>query len=177
MKRKILTKKPADKSLVHLTPADAISLISAMIAFLSIIVIFRIGNYYIASLLLIICVILDFIDGRVARALGHANDFGKNIDSLVDIIAFGVAPAIFMQQFLSGYLVFLPCLIILAGIYRLARYNILDNKEFVGMPITTNGLIIPLVYLTGFFIPNVLIILSIILPILMVSKIRIKKVI
>jgi CDP-diacylglycerol--serine O-phosphatidyltransferase len=165
------------KSLTHLTPADAVSMISAMLAFLSIIVIFRIGNYYIASLLLIVCVILDFLDGKVARAFGHANEFGKNIDSLVDVLCFGVAPAIFMQQFLSGVYVFLPCLIILGGIYRLARYNVSDNKDYIGMPITANGLIIPVIYLAGLFTPAALVVLSIVLPILMVSKIRIRKVI
>lgn len=175
--KNIKKSKKHSKSITRLTPADAISLISAMFAFLSIIIIFRTGNYYIASLLLIACVILDFLDGKVARAFGDANEFGKNIDSLVDVLSFGVAPAIFMQQFLSGFYVFLPCLIILGGIYRLARYNVSKDSAYTGMPITANGLIIPIVYLTGFFIPNVIIILSVILPILMVSNIRIKKVI
>ncbi|MEM7819424.1 MAG: CDP-diacylglycerol--serine O-phosphatidyltransferase [Candidatus Aenigmatarchaeota archaeon] len=156
--------------------ADIFSFINAFLGFFAIITIFRIGNFYLVSFLLFLAVIIDFIDGKIARKFKHANEFGKNIDSLADIVSFGVAPAILLQQFLSGYAVFVPFLLIIGGIYRLARFNISKEKYFIGLPITFNGFIIPLFYVLGILNGNISILLSIVLFILMISKLKIKKI-
>ena len=51
------------------------------------------GDFSNATLLIIIAMMLDSLDGRLARMLGVAGDFGKELDSLADIVTFGVAPA------------------------------------------------------------------------------------
>lgn len=170
---KMIVKKKTN--ILKITYADIISFVNAFLGIAAIILLFRLGDFFIPSLLLIIAAILDFFDGKSARKFKHENEFGKNIDSLSDMVSFGVAPAIFMQQFLSGFAAFIPFLIVLAGIYRLARYNVVHGKEFMGMPITFNGIIVPVVYLTGLFSGAIAILLSIVLPILMVSRFKVKK--
>ena len=59
---------------------------------ISIIVAFQ-NNFKIAAILVIIGMLLDGLDGRVARALNAQSEFGKELDSLSDVISFGVAPA------------------------------------------------------------------------------------
>jgi CDP-diacylglycerol--serine O-phosphatidyltransferase len=160
---------------ISLSYADIISFISAFLGFAAIIIIYRLGDFYMPAILLIVSALLDFVDGKVARYFNQAGEFGKNIDSLADIVAFGVAPAVFCQQFLSGYAAFIPFLIVLAGIYRLARFNVIKSKDFMGMPITLNGIIIPVVFLLGLFSGIVAMLLSVILSALMVSKFKVKK--
>lgn len=144
------------------------------------------NNFTYAASVLLISVAFDYFDGKIAKSLQQQNIFGKELDSLADTISFGVAPAIFgfsLMQFSSGikqfqitfgmiaFTVFLFC-----GILRLARYNIMDLKgAFQGMPITLNGIIIPLVYFLGTpirFYPYIYLVLGI----LMVSSFRIKKI-
>lgn len=98
-----------------------------------------------AAILVIIGMLLDGLDGRVARMLNATSEFGKELDSLSDIVTFGVAPAIIM------YLVFLHTLdtlglIITAmfpicGALRLARFSVKPGIPgfFTGLPITAAG--------------------------------------
>ncbi len=162
--------------MTYLTLACVVSFVAAFLAFASIFLIFS-GNLFLASLLLIVCVILDFLDGKVARLMNQASDFGKQIDSLVDVLCFGVAPALLLASTLILPWNFLPFLIVLGGIYRLARYNVENqNTHFKGMPITANGLIVPIFYLSGFLNMYTSMGLSIVLFVLMVSTLRIKKI-
>jgi len=100
-----------------------------------------------ASYLIVIGGLLDLIDGKVARISKTHTQFGAELDSLADIISFGIAPAVVMYHFLfadrgewSWLLVFL---FVLAGALRLARFNVEkhgpDKKEFTGLPIPIAG--------------------------------------
>lgn len=164
--------------------ADAFTLLNVTLGLISIV--FSINNNFnYAAFLLIIAVVFDYLDGKVAKYMNQQNTFGKELDSLADTVSFGVAPAIFgfsLMQFASNikqfqitfgiiaFAIFLFC-----GILRLARYNIMDLKgSFHGMPITMNGIIIPLAYFLDVpikFYPYIYLILGI----LMVSSFRIKK--
>jgi CDP-diacylglycerol--serine O-phosphatidyltransferase len=134
------------------------------------------GNYLFVAIFLFLAVIADYLDGKLARKLNQENVFGKELDSLADTISFGVAPAIFGFSLtqtplaIVSFTIFLFC-----GILRLARYNIMNlSNSFAGMPITLNGIIIPLVYVARLpidYYPY----LYILLGILMVSSLRIKK--
>ena len=117
-----------------------------------------------ASLFIAIAAVIDFLDGFVARLLKATSEMGKQLDSLADVVSFGVAPGMIIYQFLrlsysqdidslnnnSIWLYFafiLPC----AGAYRLARFNLDTNQEkiFKGVPIPAIGLLVasyPLVY-------------------------------
>jgi CDP-diacylglycerol--serine O-phosphatidyltransferase len=119
---------------------------------------------YMASIFIAIAAIVDFFDGFVARLLKVPSELGKQLDSLADVVSFGVAPGLIIYQFLRlsfsqleggleiSTLLLLPAFIVpCAGAYRLARFNI-DTEQsygFKGVPIPAIGLWIasfPLVY-------------------------------
>jgi len=142
------------------------------------------NNFTYAALVLLIAVAFDYLDGKIAKALHQQNVFGKELDSLADTISFGVAPAIFgfslmlttnLKQFQTTFGIIAFTIFLFCGILRLARYNIMDLKgAFQGMPITLNGIIIPLAYFLNVpvkFYPYIYLALGI----LMVSSLRIKK--
>jgi CDP-diacylglycerol--serine O-phosphatidyltransferase len=100
------------------------------------------GNFDQSCLAIFISMILDALDGRVARLTHTESDFGGQYDSLVDMVAFGLAPALVMYQWaLSGLgkLGWLAAFIYCAGAgLRLARFNtqmgIQDKRYFRGLP-------------------------------------------
>lgn len=116
-----------------------------------------------------IAALFDFFDGFVARWLKADSALGKQLDSLADIISFGVAPAIILYQLLrfsyiqeeaaldTSLIVLLPAFLFpCAGAYRLARYN-LDNSSdtgFRGIPIPAAGLVVaslPIILVYNYF--------------------------
>lgn len=138
-------------------------------------------EYTFACAFMLAAVFFDMIDGRVARYMKKATPLGRELDSLSDLVSFGVAPVVLAFQTTRNigegwifaaiiYLVFLA-----AGALRLARFNIKELNHFEGMPITFNGVIIPLLFffkLTSWY-PFVFLVCAI----LMVSAFRIKKLI
>ncbi|MDP4091910.1 MAG: CDP-diacylglycerol--serine O-phosphatidyltransferase [Bacillota bacterium] len=146
-----------------------------------------------ASLLIMVAALTDRFDGKVARMLDVSSELGKELDSLSDLISFGVAPVIIAWKIsLSGHFGVFGYLIALvfpiAGAFRLARYNVSTfNNVFSGMPITVAGAFLTIDNLYNCFavlkerrlgllesIITVVLILG--LSALMVSKIRIKKI-
>lgn len=100
------------------------------------------NNFDQASTAIFISMVLDALDGRVARLTHTESDFGAQYDSLVDMVAFGLAPALVMYLWaLSGLgkLGWLAAFIYAAGAgLRLARFNVqigsVDKRYFVGLP-------------------------------------------
>ena len=99
------------------------------------------GNFEKAAIGLLIAMIMDGLDGRVARWTNTASDFGKEYDSLVDLVAFGLAPALVMYFWSlqvigkTGWLI--AFLYTAATALRLARFNTLtlkDSRYFHGIP-------------------------------------------
>ena len=133
------------------------------------------------AILILIAMMLDAMDGRIARILNVSNDMGKELDSLADIVTFGVASAfliystLFYQFGMLGY--YLAGIFPLFGAYRLARFNIKStgsDKYFTGIPITAAGGIVALMTLLDTYINSyVSLIIYILLAILMVSTIKI----
>lgn len=143
------------------------------------------GNYKWASLFIIIAGLIDRYDGRVARFLQVSSDIGKELDSLADLVSFGVAPSILVFNLynytnlgLIGYALVL--IFPIAGAYRLARYNATPfNNVFMGIPITIAGSFIALYSLITLEYngnPSLSIIFIVLLSYLMISKIQFKKV-
>src|SRR5277367_6100547 len=113
------------------------------------------AHFEVAAKAIGVAVVLDGLDGRIARLTNTVSDFGREMDSLADVITFGIAPAVLafawgiqfiefeaLRQF--GY--FFSFLYLLCGAMRLARFNIQknpvpknpgkpDRKYFVGLPI------------------------------------------
>ena len=104
------------------------------------------GLYTWAGVCILLAMVCDACDGRSARALGVAGDFGKELDSLCDVVTFGAAPAFLLFQVLAPRLRWLAAGVALTfavcGAMRLARFNTnvaIPGKGFTGMPITGAG--------------------------------------
>jgi CDP-diacylglycerol--serine O-phosphatidyltransferase len=101
------------------------------------------GDYYIASWFILVSGIFDVLDGKVARLTGTTSRFGIEYDSLADLVAFGVAPALLTYTWALrpygkvGWLA--AFLYVVCGALRLARFNVqintVESKRFVGLPI------------------------------------------
>ncbi len=117
------------------------------------------GRFELAVIAIIVAGIIDGLDGRIARLIGGASKVGKELDSLTDVISFGVAPAFIMYFFVMkdlgrvGWLISLIYVVCVA--LRLARFNITSNAEpswrdnfFEGVPSPAGGILVlmPLIY-------------------------------
>jgi CDP-diacylglycerol--serine O-phosphatidyltransferase len=102
------------------------------------------GHFNTATSLLFLAMVLDFIDGALARLAGHGSSFGKELDSLADLISFGAAPAYLAYQAQDGptQLVAgaISLMFVFCGAWRLALFNVAEGgRDFRGMPITVAG--------------------------------------
>lgn len=137
------------------------------------------GKTEYAAILIIISMFLDGLDGRVARYLNVQSDFGKELDSLSDVISFGVAPALIMYvavlQYYGAIGLIITALFPIAGALRLARFNVKPGIPgyFVGLPITAAGGVLATISLYYEIFPEAVLLLTIILlSYLMVSNIK-----
>ena len=101
------------------------------------------GDFESAAPYIGVSIVLDMLDGRIARLTGTSSEFGLQLDSLADAISFGVAPAIMSYAWglepLGRLGMFSGFLFVSAAVLRLARFNIQsaaggDKRYFVGMP-------------------------------------------
>jgi len=104
----------------------------------------------------VICLILDYLDGYIARKLNVKSDIGIQLDSLADMVSFGLVPGILLYNMFnaapsssvgsisSSFIPFLGFIITLSSAYRLARYNIRKSasKFFKGLPTPANAVLI-----------------------------------
>lgn len=107
------------------------------------------GSLSYASWWLILALVLDLLDGALARLLHAASALGKQLDSLADVVSFGVAPGYMMYTLLDGfsentYLPYLAFLLPLFAAIRLARFNIdpSQEKDFRGLPVPAAALMV-----------------------------------
>jgi CDP-diacylglycerol---serine O-phosphatidyltransferase len=133
-------------------------------------------------LLIFIAALTDRLDGMAARKLNIESELGKQLDSMSDIISFGVAPALLIYTAVLNEFafpgIFFTIFYIGCGAFRLARFNISDNTGyFTGLPITAAGCLMTLSYLAIPFIPGVSVLFfTIILSLLMISSFTLKKI-
>jgi len=127
----------------------------------------QLGDFELAGWMIIWCGLLDVMDGVTARLLKATSTFGAEFDSMADLVAFGVAPAMLVLQTgmnigsveigTDTFLVLLVSvgIFVLAGATRLARYNLTSDKPsngwFAGLPITAAG---------GALVPTAMILLA-----------------
>ncbi|HXF95905.1 MAG TPA: CDP-diacylglycerol--serine O-phosphatidyltransferase [Gemmatimonadales bacterium] len=112
------------------------------------------GEYYRAGWFIVFAGILDLLDGRVARLSGAGTRFGAELDSLVDIVSFGVAPAFLLHQvaFTSlGQMAWvISYLYVMAAALRLARFNVTQagrpKSAFIGLPSPAAGMTLATYY-------------------------------
>lgn len=142
------------------------------------------SKYLISSLAILCAGLIDRYDGKIARFFNASSEIGKELDSLADLVSFGVAPSMllyFLYEFnVFGILGYILLIIFpIAGAYRLAKFNIADfDNVYTGIPITVAGAIIAFFALLthrtpcNLFITIIIFLLS---AYLMVSKIKFKK--
>ncbi len=167
--------------------SDIISLLNMICGFLSILNSIN-QNFELAALFMIFAIMFDSVDGWVARKINRndAFDFGKNIDSLSDAVSFGVAPAIFLystinttSSIIQPITILVSLLIVICGVLRLTRYNVIadkiETKDFIGFPIPGIAFILATLYLSGIYDIYLALILSVIISLIMISTVRYPK--
>jgi CDP-diacylglycerol---serine O-phosphatidyltransferase len=144
------------------------------------------SSFELAAWFIFLALLFDGLDGRVARMTNTASHFGVEFDSLADIVAFGVAPALLLYLYVGGSYgrigIVVSALFIIFGAVRLARFNVTTSRVepsvFIGLPIPTAAIMISIAILLleryekfagfkMFILP-----LALVLAILMVSNIR-----
>ncbi len=114
------------------------------------------GIFPAAMIGLIWAVFFDWSDGIIARRLQGRNDkqreFGGQLDSLIDIVSFGICPAIVLLSYGDFNSWFLPgaFIIMAAGVLRLSYFNVfglVDKSTYMGLALDNNGILLPLVFL------------------------------
>lgn len=106
------------------------------------------GKFIDASMLIIVAAIFDALDGIMARLTKSSSEFGVELDSLSDLVSFGVAPAFLVyQSYLYQYStagIVISSLLMVFGGYRLARFNVqlvgFDKSYFTGLPIPSSAI-------------------------------------
>ena len=122
--------------------------------FLSIVASSR-GQYERASILILIAIFADVLDGRIARLTGTVTQFGEEFDSLADVTSFGVAPALLAFQWglweVPRVGMAVAFLYLVAGSIRLARFSAKDSDslDFIGLPIPAGAGSIAMLVLTS----------------------------
>lgn len=140
------------------------------------------GNLRLSLLLIFLAALADRFDGMAARKFHIESDLGKQLDSMSDIISFGIAPALLVYQGIlhefGGPGAFFTVFYIGCGAFRLARFNISEsNGYFTGLPITAAGCIATLAFLAIPYFPSqVFLFLMIILSFLMIGTFKFKKI-
>jgi CDP-diacylglycerol--serine O-phosphatidyltransferase len=129
------------------------------------------GNLVIASWFILAAMIFDFCDGLSARLLRAYSEIGKELDSLADVVSFGVAPGIIIYQLLNNSLslnapaivnsdnikvsliLIFPVIMPVCGALRLAKFNIdtTQVKTFKGLPIPANALAVISLIIAGHY--------------------------
>lgn len=172
----------------YMASADLVSLANACSGFLAVVMVSA-GNLLLASQFMLLAVIFDSVDGWVARRTNRVDEhgFGKNMDSLSDVISFGVAPGMLLftacQSFSIQYInILVSLLIVICGILRLSRFNVLADSsdvpggdKFVGLPIPITALILGSFYISGMFRMDLALIMMAVVAVLMISTIQYPK--
>jgi CDP-diacylglycerol--serine O-phosphatidyltransferase len=105
------------------------------------------GKFMLAAQLIMLCLIMDGLDGNLARYIKGTTKFGAELDTFVDITAYGIAPAVLIHEVTAGEFGFwgtaLVGLTVLSGVLRLSRFRVADpfrgQRGYCGLPITVNA--------------------------------------
>lgn len=151
------------------------------------------NHFFVAIFCLMLSGLCDMFDGKVARTKKKRTEeekhFGIQLDSLADLVCFGVLPAFIGYRIGIQKFYFIPILLFypLAALIRLAYFNVLEIirkgdgpvKEYIGLPVTSAALIFPFLYIFKKFLGKYFIFvygaLLLLVGILFISKIKVKK--
>ncbi len=146
MKRGITLISRSTQAMTKFIPSifTSINLICGFIALI-------LGDHYIGSILLLFAVGFDVMDGLAARMLNAQSEIGKELDSLADLVSFGIAPAFlyYLLSPLDTWVGFIPpCILVASSALRLAIFNTKPSSDsFSGLPTPATAL-----FLIGIFL-------------------------
>lgn len=165
------------KFLRSLNPADYVTLLNAAFGLGAIYLVME-GSYDLAVILVLAALVFDWLDGKVARMTKKTSKLGHDLDSLADTISFGVAPAALLMALVDNQVAIVAAIAFaLCGVLRLARFNVKPVKDgYEGIPIPLPSIVIALYYFAGLpleYLPY----LYFVLAGLMISSIKIKKIV
>ncbi len=144
----------------ELSFADVFSVLNCTFGFFGILLLIRNSNYV---PLLYLSALMDGMDGFFAEKFGKSS-MGKDLDSLADLISFGLFPALLVAKFC----VWIGAIYLLSAMLRLARFNVLDMEDFLGLPTTASALTLFSAFRLGIDVRPIALLLSL----LMVSDLR-----
>ncbi|GGH79406.1 CDP-diacylglycerol--serine O-phosphatidyltransferase [Pullulanibacillus pueri] len=161
--------------------ANAITIINLSLGITALVLIME-HRLHMSLVLIFLAALCDRFDGMVARKFDVESSFGKELDSLCDLVSFGIAPVMLIfkgimdQSHFMGLLA--TILFILCGAIRLARFNVTEfDGKFQGLPITVAGCLLTLSFVVIHFLPlSFFVLLTIILSLLMISTFKINKI-
>ena len=144
------------------------------------------SNFILAAWMVVLSLVFDGLDGRVARMTNTCSQFGVEFDSLADIVAFGAAPAMLIYLYagidFGRFGIMASALFVIFGGIRLARFNVMTGDSepsvFIGVPIPTAAVFVSILVLLFEQYPAlaeyklVILISALIVAVLMVSNIR-----
>jgi CDP-diacylglycerol--serine O-phosphatidyltransferase len=144
------------------------------------------GDFVLASWLIVLALVFDALDGRVARLTNTCSRFGVEFDSLADIVSFGVAPALLMYMYIGSVYgrigIVVSAMFVVLGAIRLARFNVttaqIEPSVFIGVPIPTAAVFISLLtlifedYAAWSHYKFLILVAAVLMSLLMVSNIR-----
>lgn len=150
-----LTKRPKLKPIPRIIVPSFFTLMNLFCGFLSILMVAE-GNLVLGAWLIVLAGLFDALDGFMARLANATSDFGVELDSISDVVSFGVAPGFLIYTFAFHDLaivgILLSALPPLCGAIRLARYNVEskfgDTQYFKGLPIPVQAVMLSAFYLT-----------------------------
>ena len=135
-------------------------------------------HYGWAAVLIVAGAFFDAMDGFVARRLHIESSFGAELDSLSDLVTFGVAPMVLASVYYgTAWLSVVALLLPLAGALRLARHNVTRHATkgyLIGVPITTSGVVVPLLIALSASIQIAGVVIGL-LSVLFLGKFRVNK--
>lgn len=149
---------------------NALTIINLLLGCAAIVTVFRGENEYIAGWLIFLAALFDFFDGFVAKALNAKSNFGIQLDSLADVVSFGVAPSIILFNWIilvltklsdqstfeivssslsQDILLFCSMFFVIGSAIRLARFNVSETGQtnFSGLPTPAAAMIVAAIWL------------------------------
>lgn len=134
---------------------NCVTLLNLVFGMLSIFATLR-GDYYISAWCIVLAMVADGMDGRVARYFNVSSEMGKELDSLCDLASFGVAPGVLAYSFLledaGAAGAFAAIFFAACGAFRLARFNVnasVVKGYFMGLPIPAGGCLVATFVMIG----------------------------
>lgn len=181
------------KIINYITIADIFTIANALFGFSSIIAISK-GLYFYAIAFILLAILMDGIDGIVARFLNQKGPFGAYLDITSDTVSFCIAPCFFLYTlyftptsialtnsvFWTNTLLLGSCFILISfGMLRLARFCVLqsgDGETFIGLPVPASALMIVLIIYVNLNINNAIPLIAIILTVIILSILMISNI-